>query len=580
MRVNNFQWKIGGEAGYGIMSSGAMFSQLMLRAGLYVFDYPEYPSLIRGGNNTYLVRASNEKIYSQLWPVNLLVALNQETVELYKETLSSDAAIIYNTDNTKLDRSKFKPMIELCPIPLDTIAEKEGGNKIMRNTVAIGASLALLDSDFTLLREVINSAFLSKKDGQKIAETNIKAAQAGYDYIKKNFREVFNYKLEKQENPGRMVMTGNEAVTLGAIRAGCKFFASYPMTPASSILHSMAQQARNYNMVVRHAEDEIAAINMVCGAGYTGVRAMTATAGGGFSLMVEALGMAGMMELPIVIVEAMRPGPSTGMPTWTSQGDLKFVLSASQDEFPRIIMAPGDVEECFYSTQKAFNLAEKYQTPVLVITDKYLAESRKWVEKLDIKETRIQRGEIVTFDQLVKIGDYKRYLDTKTGVSPRSLPGTPSGEYIANSDEHNEKGFSDEGSEMRIKMMDKRWRKMETAKNEIPEPVLIGEKKADFTLIGWGSTKGSILDAMKLLAEKGIKTNYLQIFYINPFPSKKVSEIISKARKTVLIENNQSAQLASLIKEKTGQDINYELLKYDGRPFYPEEIFNSIKEIK
>lgn len=580
MVVNNFQWKIGGEAGYGIMSSGAMFSQLMLRAGLYVFDYPEYPSLIRGGNNTYLVRASGEKIYSQVWPINLLVALNQETVELYKETLSSDAGVIYNTDNTKLDRSKFKPTIQLFPIPLDTIAEKEGGSKIMRNTVAIGASLALLGNDFTLLREVINSAFLSKKDGQKIAESNIKAAQAGYDYVKNNFREPFNYKLDKLQNTGHLVITGNEAMTWGAIRAGCKFFAAYPMTPASSILHNMAQQARNYNMVVKHAEDEIAAINMACGAGYTGVRAMTAAAGGGFSLMVEALGMAAMMEIPLVIVEAMRPGPSTGMPTWTGQGDLKFLLSASQDDFPRFVMAPGDVEECFYLIQEAFNLAEKYQTPVLIITDKYLAESRKWVERFDMNKTKIQRGEVLTFDQLVKTSDYQRYLETKTGVSPRSLPGTPSGEHMANSDEHNEKGFSEEGSDVRIKMMDKRWRKMETAKNDFPEPNLIGEKKADYTLIGWGSTKGPILDAMKMLAGKGIKTNYLPIVYLNPFPSKKVGEIMRKAKKTVLIENNQSAQLACLIKEKTGLDVNYELLKYDGRPFYPEEIFNSIREIK
>lgn len=580
MTVNNFQWKIGGEAGYGIMSSGAMFSQIMLKSGLYVFDYPEYPSLIRGGNNTYQVRVSSEKIYSQVWPVNLLVALNQETVDLHKEELSFDAGVIYNTDNTKIDSTHFRPTVKLYPIPLDTIAEKEGGNKLMRNTVAIGASLALLGNDFNLLKDIINATFSGKKDGQSICEANIKAGQAGYNYIKKNFPEPFNYKIEKLENPNRMILTGNEAIVWGAIKAGCKFFAGYPMTPASSILHNMAQQARNYNIIVKHTEDEISAINMACGAGYTGVRAMTATAGGGFSLMVEALGMAGMMEIPLVIVEAMRPGPSTGLPTWTGQGDLKFLLSASQDEFPRFVLAPSDVEQCFYLTQEAFNLAEKYQTPVIIITDKYLAESRKWVEKFDSNKIKIARGDILGVDELLKMDDYKRYLETKSGVSPRSLPGLISGEHIANSDEHNENGFSDEGSEVRIKMMDKRFRKMEIAKNSIPEPVLIGEKKADCTLIGWGSTRGPILEAMKILAEKGIKTNYLQIVYLNPFPARKVNEVLDKAKKTVLIENNKTAQLASLIKEKTGRDVDYELLKYDGRPFYPEEIFNSIKEIK
>lgn len=579
MVINNFTWKIGGEAGYGIMASGAMFSRVMLRAGLFVFDYPEYPSLIRGGNNTYQVRASEQPIHSPSQTMSLLVALNKETVDLYKHELSADAGVIYNTDTSKLDDGEVKPNVKLFPVPLDSLAEKSGGSKIMRNTVAIGASLALLGADFKILEDVINLTFGAKKGKQAVAEINVKAARAGYDYIKKNFPEPFGYKVEARQNPGRLILNGNEALVWGAIRAGCKFLAAYPMTPASSILHLMASEARNYNIVVEHVEDEIAAINMAAGAAYTGVRAMTSTAGGGFSLMVETLGMAAMLEIPLVIMEAMRPGPSTGMPTWTSQGDLKFILSASQDEFPRFVIAPGDVEQCFSIMIEAFNLAEKYQTPVLVMTDKFLAESRKWLDNLDLSKVGIERGDVLTFEKLAKIDDYRRYLDTKTGISPRSLPGTPSGEYIANSDEHNEKGFSDESSEYRILMMDKRLRKMETALKDIPEPILEGDKNADLTVISWGSTRGPILDALEELKKEKITVNYLPVVYLNPFPEKKISQIMGKAKKVAVLENNKEGQLASLITEKTGLFPDYKLLKYDGRPFFPEEIVKSIKEI-
>lgn len=579
MTVNNFQWKIGGEAGYGIMSAGEMFARAMLRAGLYALDYDEYPSLIRGGHNTYQVRISDQKIYSPVWPIDILVALNQETVELHKNELSPDAAVIINTDNSKVDHTKFVPTIKLFPIPLDTLVKEIGGKEVMRNVVALGASFALLQADFQILKDIVIYNFTGKD--QAIIDMNVKAGQAGYDYIKKNFPEGIEYKVEiKGNGQGRIIMTGNEALAWGAIKAGCKFIASYPMTPATSIFINMISQARKYNIIAKQSEDEISAINMACAAGYTGVRAMTCSSGGGFSLMVEALGMAGMMEIPVVIAEVMRPGPSTGLPTWTSQADLKFAINSSQGEFPKVVMAPGDVEQCFYMIQDAFNLAEKYQLPVIILSDKFLGVSHRWVDNFDFDRVKINRGEVSSEAALAKISQYKRYEDSSTGVSPRALPGTRDGEHVANSDEHNELSFSEEGSDEVMKMVDKRFKKMQTIINDIPGPIFIGDKKADFTFISWGSTRGPILEAMKLLSQKGIKTNFLQITYLHPFPARKVAEVINSAKRTVLVECSKTGQLASLVKENTGHELNYHLLKYDGRPFYPEEIFHSVKELK
>lgn len=580
MPENNFNWKIGGEAGYGILSAGAMFARSMLRAGLYVYDYAEYPSLIRGAHNTYEVSVSDRKVYATRRPIHILVALNEETVELHRQELSDDAAIIWNTDNSKVDESIFPESNTVVGIPLEDLAMKAGGERVERNVVGLGASFALLDAPFERLKDVIELNFRLKKKDEKIIISNLKAAKAGYDYVKEHVKQPFPYKLKPLENPNRMIMAGNTAIVLGAIKAGCKFLAAYPMTPASSILHIMAANSRKYNLVVKHTEDEISAINSAIGAGYTGVRSMTATSGGGFSLMTEAWGMAGMVEVPLVLVEAMRTGPSSGMPTWSGQGDLKFLLSASHGEFPRFVIAPGDVEQCYELIQHAFNIAEKYQTPVMFITDKSLAASHKWVDEKDFKNIPIERGEVLTESDLEGEESFKRYEDTESGVSPRSLPGMKGGVHIANSDEHNEESFSEEGAEERTKMMDKRFRKIEAAQKEIPDPELEGDKRADITLIAWGSTRGPILEAMDQLRSAGKKVNYLQIKYISPFPIKKVAEVFKKAKRVAIVENNKTGQLAGWVREQTGLSPDYKILKYDGRPFFADELVETIKELK
>ena len=579
MEKNRLTWKIGGKAGEGVMATGIIFSQSCSRGGLHVFDINEYPSLIKGGHNTIQVRVEDREIFSQVSGVSILIALNKETIFLHKDELSKGGGIIYDSAET-IERKELREDIRLYPVPFMNIIKEIGAQPIMKNNVALGASIALIHYDFDIVAGVIRDTF--KRKGDKIINENTSAARAGFDYIKKNFPDDFNYKLEKIGTPGKMLLTGNDAICMGAIKAGCKFYSAYPMTPASSILHFMAANERRFNIVVKHTEDEISAINMAIGAGFAGVRAMCGTSGGGFCLMSEGYGLAGMIEVPIVIILAMRPGPSTGMPTWSEQGDFKFALSASQGDFPRPVLVPGDNEECFYLTAEAFNIAEKYQTPVIVLTDKNLAESHKTTEKFDSGRITIERGVYASPAELSASPEntfFKRYKVTENGVSPRTIPGTKKGLYIATSDEHDEEGNISEEIEDRINMMQKRMRKLETLAKELKQPELVGPLDAEVTIIAAGSTKGPIKEAMITLEKEGVKTNYLQIVYLNPFPSEKVSKVIDSAKKTVVVENNFTGQLADIIKEKTGKSVDKKILKYDGRPFYPEEIRDAIKEV-
>ena len=579
MKDNGLSWKIGGEAGYGIMTTGLIFAKACSRAGLRVFDHIEYPSLIRGGHNTYQVRAEVEEVFSHVKNVDLLVALNEETIDKHKEELAPGGGIIYDGDVIPLSKEDLgREDVKLYHIPLLRLAEESGGRRIMINSVALGASFALIGFDFEMLSDVIRDIYRGK--AKETIEFNIKAAKLGYDYVKsKGMEKDFRRKLPKVAGKRRMLLTGNEAVGLGAIKAGCKFYAAYPMTPSSSILHFMASQERNFSLVVKHTEDEIAAINMAIGAGFAGARAMTATSGGGFSLMSEALGLAAMTETPIVVAVCQRPGPSTGLPTRTEQGDLKFVLHASQGDFPRFVIAPGDIEECFYKTIEAFNLGEKYQCPVILILDKYLSESHKTAEEFDVSGIKIDRGRLLSNEELERIEEFKRYEFTETGISPRTIPSQRRGIFTATGNERDETGYLSEDKTVRTKMMDKRFRKFEQGEKETPEPKLFGPKDAEVTIIAWGSTKGPVKEAMRLLGRDGVKANFLQIVYISPFPTKTVSKIIETSKRTVIVENNKTAQLASLIKEKTGKEIEYKILKYDGRQFFPTEIYQSVKEV-
>ncbi len=569
MVINDFNWKIGGEAGEGIMVTGLMFSKICTRMGLHVYNYPEYPSRIRGGHNCYQVKVKDKMPVFAERKIDMLVALNKETIELHLEEMK-DRGIIIADSHLKDISFRFGNIFYL---PMDDLA-KEAGGKITKNNVALGASFAFINVSLDLVLESVRKAFKDK--GKDVINMNEKAVTLGYNYVKENFTGQFNYALSKISDTKNMVVTGNEAIAMGAIKAGLKLYAAYPMTPASSILHFLAPLSQKYKILVKHTEDEIAAILTAIGANFAGVRAMAGTSGGGFSLMSEALGMAAITETPLVLVEAMRPGPSTGMPTWTSQADLRFVMHASQGEFLRCILTPGDVSEAYQLIQLAFNIAEKYQIPVILMSDKLLSESSQSVDRLDHLDIKIERGKIL---KEVPEG-YKRYdLTIEDGISFRALPPAKNGMQLANSDEHDEYGLVSEEAHERNSMLEKRFKRLELLKKDLPKPKIYGDEAPDVSIIGFGSIKLPALAAMNILKEKGIKVNFLHCLCPFPFVGEHYLDFINSAKILISVENNYTGQLASIIQENLCIKINHRILKDDGRPFFPDELAENILKI-
>ncbi|MDD5081868.1 MAG: 2-oxoacid:acceptor oxidoreductase subunit alpha, partial [Dehalococcoidales bacterium] len=403
------------------------------------------------------------------------------------------------------------------------------------------------------------------------------AAKAGYEYARQNFKGDFGHHLESIGGDKRMLLNGTDAIASGAIAAGCRFMAAYPMTPTTPILEYMAGRANDFGLAVIQPEDEIAAINMTIGAAYVGARAMTATSGSGFCLMVEGLGLAGITETPIVIVDGQRPGPAVGLPTRTEQGDLEFVIHAHHGDFPRAVLAPATMDDAFWLTVKAFNLAERYQTPVILLIDHYLATSYATVNPFNLALVNIDRGVLYT-EKTEDPSEYKRHRITRTGISPRAFPGQSRALVVTDSDEHDEEGHIIEDAETRAAMVQKRMRKLSGLKKEIAPPLLYGPKKADMLLIGWGSTLGAIAEAAEILREEGTSVNHLHLTELWPFPNEVVARAIDNASTSYVIENNASGQLSHLIRAETGRKASGRILKYDGRPFYPSEIIGELKK--
>lgn len=568
--------KIGAQAGQGVMVVGKSLSKCFTRGGLNVVGYPEYPSLVRGGHNSYQVLVSDDSIHSPIQSTDVVIALNQDAVFYHKDYITKNGAIVYDS---KIDAKKFKPRkdIRLYPMPVSEILEKAGGTSKMANSALLAAALALVDYPCKYLEGVLRDEF--KRKGEDVVKANIAVAQAGYKYSKDNFND-FHHDIKPVSKERKMLLSGNEAVSLGAVKGGMKFYAAYPMTPASNILHYLMANERKLNIVVKQTEDEIAAMNYAVGANFTGVRAMTGTSGGGFALMVEALGMAALSETPVVACLVSRIGPSTGMPTWTEQADLKFALNASQGDFLRVVLAPGDMEESFQLSAQAFNLAEKYQLPVIMMSDKFLAETVFSQDPFDERGIKIERGKIAkNLPKLPPNTRFKRYKLTADGVSPRPFPGTPNGIHVSTSYEHDETGFSSEDFGMRKAQADKRNRKLKTLNAELPGPKTSGPKTADVTLVTWGSQKLPCLDALKILKKEKVKANLLHFSYLFPVDPKKVKKALSKCKKTIMIENNSSAQYAGILKEYADVDFDFHLLKYDGRQFFPEQIAKEVKKL-
>jgi 2-oxoglutarate ferredoxin oxidoreductase subunit alpha len=572
--TNDMSIVIGGDAGQGVESSGAGFALALARAGLHVFAMQDYRSRIRGGHNFFQVRISEESRLCHSNPVHLLLALTPESVPLHLDQLAEGGGVIF-PENFEIDPGPLtKRGVRVASLPLIRIAE-EHGSRLMTNTAALGAAAGITGFPIEFMESVLRDSFSAK--GQQIVDANLKAAQAAYNMARERYGADYFYKLAPVKGaPRRMLMHGNQALAMGALAGGCRFMAAYPMTPATTIFEWLSAVPPEYGIVTKHAEDEIAAADMVIGASLAGARAMAATSGGGFCLMVEALGLAAGTEVPMVIMLAQRGGPANGLPTRTEQGELLFAINASHGESPRIVTAPGTIEECFEAGWRAFNLAEKYQCPVVVMTDAFLASSLRTLDMdaIDFASVKIDRGLTMTYADLDQLTDgYKRFEFTETGISPRALPGLhPRGVFSAASDEHDEGGHFDEEIENRRRMMQKRMRKLEEAEKEMRAPKRYGPRDAETTLVCWGSTFGACKEAADEINAAGGSANVLHFVDVWPLPEEAAAAALGECRRTVTVEQNYTSQLARLLRMTTGIKVDGTLNKYDGRPFAPGEI--------
>jgi len=570
-------FRIAGAAGQGVESSGAGFAKALAKGGLHVFGLQDYMSRIRGGLNFSQIRVHEQPLYTHEEAVHVLLPLNEEALEAYQNEVVEGGGIIYDA-GLKVDHSTVSSQgRKAMPVPLIDIA-KENGDRVMANTAALGAAAGVVEYSYKRLADVIRANF--KRKGDDVVAANLRVARAAYLYAKDKYASGFEWKLSQvADAPQRMVMSGNQALALGALAAGCRFIAAYPMTPATSIIEWMARHEQPFGVVAKHAEDEIAAMNMAVGANFAGARAMVATSGGGFSLMVEALGLAGMCEVPVVVVEAQRGGPSTGLPTRTEQSDLLFVLNASQGEFPRLVLAPGTIEEYFVCGWRAFNLAEKYQTPVIVMADELLAASMRTIEvnAIDFGAVVIDRGKLLSKKELDALTEpYKRHLFTEDGISPRAIPGHPKAVYATASDEHDEFGHITEEMINRRKMMQKRMTKLEVARQEIRAPTCYGPTEAAIVLVGWGSTYGVLREVVDRLGGEARLVHFCDLW---PFPAEAAAEAL-RGGKLVMVENNYTGQFKRLLQGETCIKVDHSVRRYDGRPFSPEEILTGLKEVR
>ena len=563
----DLSFKIGGEAGQGLQTIGYILAKSLGRGGLHIFANQDNESRIRGGHNFFQVRASDRPVQALSERIDIIIALDGRTITEHRHELVEDGIIIF-------DGEKIKPAEEAenqLSVPFERLAREKTGTVTMANSVAAGAALSLLDYDFGLLSSVLNDTFGEK--GAEIADKNVQAARAGYDYVAENSGGKFKRTVRAiSAFKGRILLTGNEAVASSALISGCKFMSGYPMSPSTPIQQFFASKMQDHNVVFEQGEDEISVINMALGASFAGVRSMVATSGGGFSLMVEGLSLAGMTETPIVIVICQRPGPATGFPTRTEQAELEFVIHASHGEFPRAVFAPGNPDQAFYLTSKAFNLAEKYQIPVIILSDQHLADSYFTTQTFDTSQVKIDRGEFFTESDAKRLGEYKRHLITDTGISPRLLPGQDWGLAVTDSDEHTEDGHITELAPARINNVRKRLRKSELLRQEIAPPQVFGPEEAETLLIGWGSTFGALKEATEILNNKGSSVRMLHLSEVWPFPAEIVSKELKEARYSVSVESNATGQMAHLVRAETGIQVNSKILRFDGRPISPEYI--------
>lgn len=578
MDLESLNWKISAKAGEGVMSSAKLFAKACKRQGLSVFNYYEYPSLIKGGLQSGQVTASLEGSTCQRRHLDLLIIFHEKFINDHLAEIDEKTLIVFNGNS--FDPSKYPELkSKVVAINLTKIARDQGANPLASNIAALGVSASLFKMDLAILGRVVVEEFSKNKEA---AAKNLQVLQAAFEASNtlieqgaiQSFGNLISSGVDEQ-----LLLSGNEAVGLGALAAGLQFYSAYPMTPATGLLHFLAAQQDNYPIVVKHAEDEIAAINHAIGASFAGVRAMTGSSGGGFALMVESLSFAGVAEIPLVVLEAVRQGPATGLPTWTSQGDLNFILGAGHGDFLRVILTPGDVAEHFAMGKLAVELAEKYQLPVLIMSDKYLLESNQTMPNVPLTLPTV-RSSMLNDGQLGETtlaeGEYLRYKFSENGISPRSIPGQINALQLSNSYEHDEYGFAIEDAVTTKKMVDKRAAKLDSLKADLPKPIYLGSQSPEKILISFGSTINVLRDV--LLDEAATKTAVIHLPCVYPFPTAELEVLLEgKNAETFVLEGNATGQLAALIKRETNLPRLRSLLRYDGRPFYSEDLVEFIK---
>ena len=577
MILNNVEVMFGGQAGDGSLTTGDLIAGVFKRMGLEVYTYKDFPSRIRGGHTNYVIRAGEHRDFGMADAVDALVAFDLEAVEAHIEEMRPGGFVVFDNSSETIPDHVRRADVNWYEVPLAKIAKVELGLELVRNTISVGVLGALIGMDPEIVRNDVRGVYQRK--GEKVVDLNMRAIEAGETYVLENFADrPTGYGLVAGNDGDRLIMMGNDAIAYGALVAGCRFMAGYPITPATDILEWMSKQLPKFGGVVVQAEDELAAITMTLGAAFAGVRAMTATSGPGQALMTEAIGLAGVLEIPVVVVECARAGPSTGMPTKTEQSNLNHLIYSGHGEIPRVVLAPGTVAESFELATTAFNLAEKYQVPVFILTEQALCQSKATLQPFDLDKVVVDRGKLIE-DGEVTFGEYKRFAFTGDNVSPRVIPGVPGGMHLAPGSEHNDAGVITENAANRARMMEKRMGKLVTMHDDLPKPVLHGIADADIAIVGYGANRGPIAEAVQRLANEGVLTRFLQLRTLWPFPDEAIKEFVRGADHVFVVENNYTGQLMQLIRAVVGPlEKLHGVRKYDGRPFRPIEIIEPVLE--
>jgi len=577
--IEDISVMIAGKAGDGVLFTGNVLAKILKRQGWDIVTYRNFPSNIRGEPTNYTIRASLKKIYGRGDKIDILMAFDCDAIFEHINSMAEGGIVLCEGQEVRRMKPVDRSAKTFHAFSMRTLAKEKFGNEIFKNMILLGGLCYILDLDLSVIAKVITETFLKRK-GKEVVRRNIEAIHLGCEEAEKIVGKHERHPLKRKKDENRLLISGNEAIALGALVSGCRFVAAYPICPASEIWQMLVHYFPEYGGIVVQTEDELAAINMALGASYAGARVMTSTSGPGASLMMEGFGLAGMTEIPLVVVHVQRVGPSTGLPTKSEQSDLLQWIHGSHGEFPRIVLSPGTIQECLEFTVMAFNLAERYQCPVILLSEQDYGQNFRTVERFDLSKIEIDRGKLLTKKELLGLKDYKRFEFTRDGISPRALPSMKNGIHMVESNEHDERGYRDESSRNRAKMMEKRMKKLKTARKDLVRPKIWGNKTAEIGIIGCGSTLGPIKEALDLLKKSGIEAKFLQLRTLWPFLEKDVKDFISACKKVYVVDNNYEGQLALLIYSQVRPKTELKsILKYSGHTFRPKDIAEPIQRV-